>query len=300
MRVVSLLPSATEIVCALGERAALVGRSEECDYPDSVRDLPVVMQARWPGRDGSSAQIDRQVRAVRGRGESLYRLDLGELRRLRPDVVLTQDLCGVCSVTETEVESACREAGLAPQIVSLTPRTLREVWETFHRIAEALGIAGPLPEPLATEPTGAGPAPAHPPTVAVVEWLDPPILAGLWTPDVVRAAGARPLGPTAGAPGQRVTYDELATLDPELVILSPCSFDLRRTRTELRSAPVTQGLSALHPPLGVWLADEAYFSRPGPRLAQGVRLVAALARSATPSTDLPFGRLSPPVGGAVA
>jgi len=133
-----LLPSATEIVCALGHAADLVGRSAECDHPAEVRSLPVVMSARHWDPDTSSAVIDARVRTARGRGESLYSLDVALLRELRPDVLLTQDLCGVCSVTGSEVDAACAEAGIRPSVVSLTPRSLDEVWNSIETVGVAL------------------------------------------------------------------------------------------------------------------------------------------------------------------
>jgi len=294
MRVVSLLPSATEIVHALGAGDALVGRSEECDFPASVRELPVVMRARtWDGAS-PSAEIDARVRAVRGSGSSLYELDLDALARLRPDVLFTQDLCGVCSVTETEVATACRSAGVDPRIVALTPRRLEEVWASVETAGAALGLA-PEAHALArrlrhasaaTHPERARP----PPRVAVVEWMDPPILAGLWTPDAVAAAGGAPMGALGGEPGVRTTWGAIADARPDLVVLSPCSFSVDRTRTELRAAPCRAEVERLAPALGLWLADEAYFSRPGPRLSEGVTLLRSLLRGEAPRTPMPVER----------
>jgi len=193
VRIVSLLPSATEMVVALGRGKNLVGRSSECDFPPSVRGLPAVMRPRaWDG-DRPSAEIDYRVRSTRSAGESLYVLDIPLLARLRPDVILTQDLCGVCSVTDAEVAAACRLAGVDPQIVSLTPRTLAEVADTIEAVGRAIGapIAGRrLGATLRSRP--APPSPSKRPLVAVVEWLDPPILAGLWTPEIIeRSAPGR-------------------------------------------------------------------------------------------------------------
>lgn len=295
MRIVSVLPSATEIVCALGARAELVGRSAECDYPADVVSLPVVMRARTDDRDRPSAEIDRRVSEARARGESLYELNVDVLRDLRPDLLLTQDLCGVCSVTGDEVLTACSAAGLSPKIVSLAPRTLSEVWATFETVGTAIGRADPARRLVSRMPRG---APAHPlshaPRVAVVEWLDPPILAGLWTPDVVRLAGGTPLGPAPGVPGQRTTWDDIAGLRPELIVLSPCSFPVDRTLRELAASPVSGRLREIEATRGVYLADEAYFSRPGPRLADGVELVGALLRGMAPRSPMPVARWSAP------
>ncbi len=272
-----MLPSATEIVCALGAGADLVGRSAECDYPPAVRALPVVMRPRTLDAARPSDEIDRRVRTARAAGESLYDLELDQLRRLRPDVLLTQDLCGVCSVTEAEVTAACAAAGIAPTVVSLTPRTLADVWASVETVGRAIGRterARRLARSLAAR---AGERATGPPArVAVVEWLDPPILAGLWTPRMVRAAGATPVGPEEGAPGERVTWPQIAARRPELIVLSPCSFDLARTGRELAAPALAARVARAAARSRIVLADEAYFSRPGPRLADGIELLRAL------------------------
>lgn len=288
MRVVSLLPSATEIVCAMGAGSQLVGRSSECDYPPEVARLPAVMRPRTLDTEAPSRTIDERVRAARGSGESLYWLDIPALTDLRPDLLLTQDLCGVCSVTESEVVSACREAGVHPQILSLTPRRLREVWESIDRIGEALGradAAARLRQTCELRAEGRAHRPADPPTVAVLEWLDPVIEAGLWTPDLVTAAGGRPARATAGMPGVRSDWGSVREADPAAVILSPCSFTVERTRLELARGAWDRELARLSPRHGIWLADEAYFSRPGPRLAEGARLIASLLDGREPPAD---------------
>jgi iron complex transport system substrate-binding protein len=291
MRVVSVLPSATEIVFALGHGPELVGRSEECDYPAGARSLPVVMRPRTWDRDRPSREIDARVRSVRAGGQSLYELDVALLRALRPDLLLTQDLCGVCSVTDREVEEACAEAGVRPRIVALSPRRLEEVWRSVETVGGALGdpetargLAGRLRRRSTRPPARAGGR------VAVVEWLDPPILAGLWTPDIVRAAGGTPLGPEAGAVGLRTTWEEIAAMHPDLLILSPCSFSVDRSRRELEDLPVARAVRGAAPERGTFVADEAYFSRPGPRLADGIDLVRGLLDGATEGLPMPVDR----------
>ncbi|MFZ0891246.1 MAG: ABC transporter substrate-binding protein [Thermoplasmata archaeon] len=277
MRIVSVLPSATEIVAALGHEAWLVGRSEECDFPPSVRSIPAVMRAKHWDSDRPSSEIDRRVQTTRARGESLYSLDVDRLRSLAPDLLLTQDLCGVCSVTEDEVRSACAQAGVAPEVVSLTPRTLEEVWQSIELVGRAIGdpsrgaaFAENLRHRVADS---AGPTRSRRPSVGILEWLDPPILAGLWTPDMIIAAGGEPAPTRSGEPGLRRTWPEVIAQAPDLVIVSPCSFSVDRTQQELRSSPVARSLTRLAPRFGTWIADEAYFSRPGPRLADGVDLI---------------------------
>ncbi len=301
MRIVSVLPSATEIVFALGRGDDLVGRSAECDFPEAVRSRPVVMYPRTLDADAPSGEIDARVAAARGRGESLYRLDTDRLRALRPDLLLTQDLCGVCSVTGDEVERACRAAGIRPTVVSLSPRRLDDVWGTV----ETIGSAVDAPEAgaaLATSLRRRATAVdvVRRPRVAVVEWTDPPILAGLWTPEIVRAAGGEPIGPTAGEPGVRTTWAELSAAGPDLVVVAPCSFSVDRAGVELDRPGTRAEIAAarLAPPLGLHLADEAYFSRPGPRLADGIDLLRHLLRGTHWTPPMPVRAVRP--AGAVA
>jgi iron complex transport system substrate-binding protein len=295
MRVVSVLPSATEIVCALGHGKELVGRSAECDFPAEVRPLPVVMRPKVWDADRPSAEIDARVREVRGRKESLYDLDVELLRRLEPDLLLTQDLCSVCSVTDAEVSAACARADVAPRIVSLTPRTLRDVWVSVDTVGRALDDA-PAGRDLArrlarrARPSGRRGTLG---SVAVVEWLDPPILAGLWTPDIVRAGGGRPVGPARGRPGVRTSWPEIAAQRPDLLVLSPCSFSVERSKHELRAHDLRAAVDAVAPRFGTHVADEAYFSRPGPRLADGVDLVRHLLEASSWSPPMPVEELAP-------
>jgi iron complex transport system substrate-binding protein len=302
MRVVSVLPSATEIVHALGHGSELVGRSAECDFPPEVGRLPVVMRPRTLDSDRPSREIDRRVREALGRNESLYELDIGLLRALAPELLLTQDLCSVCSVTDAEVAEALTEAGVAPRIVSLAPRTLEEVWTSFVTIGTALGDPSSGAHLLETahDRTAFPPLGSSPRRVAVVEWVDPPILAGLWTPDIIRAAGGVPIGPAPGTPGRTTSWAKLAAERPDLLILSPCSFSVPRTRRELNNPEVLQGVADSAPPLGTYLADEAYFSRPGPRLADGVRLIRDLLLGTRSKRPMPVERWETPSTEAVA
>ncbi|MGP8074892.1 MAG: ABC transporter substrate-binding protein [Thermoplasmata archaeon] len=300
MRVVSLLPSATEIVFALGHGSELVGRSVDCDFPDAARALPVVMHPRAWDHDAPSSVIDERVRRARSSGESLYELDVERLRELRPDLLLTQDLCGVCSVTEREVREACQRAGIRPEVVSLTPRTLEDVWRSVDAVGRALGdpAAGArLSRTLRTR-SQRQPSPTRP-RVAVIEWLDPPILAGLWTPDIVEGAGGQPIGPDAGDPAARTTWPAIVASDVDLLLLSPCSFSVDRSRGELEARPLASLVDGVRASYGTFVADEAYFSRPGPRLADGVELVRSLlARSTGPHPMEVWQAPSPAVGTA--
>jgi iron complex transport system substrate-binding protein len=302
MRVVSVLPSATEIVFALGHGAELVGRSAECDYPPEARSLPVVMRPRTSDADRSSRDIDDRVQRVRGEGRSLYELDIDLLRKLQPDLLLTQDLCGVCSVTEAEVAAACATADVAPRIVSLTPRTLSNVWENVETVARALDdpTRGRELSRRLRDRTAAPPSRGPRPRVAIVEWLDPPILAGLWAPDIVRAAGGSILGGRRGKPGVRSDWTSVIAARPDLIVLSPCSFSVERSRRELEREPLRRAMGRVRAPRGVYIADEAYFSRPGPRLADGVDLVRHLLSDSPWQPPLPVETLVERAVGAAA
>lgn len=294
MRVVSVLPSATEIVYALGHGAELVARSAECDHPPEVQRLPIAMRPRTLDSERPSVEIDERVRAARARGESLYRLDADLLRSVRPDLMLTQNLCGVCSVTEDEVRDACARAGVSPRVVSLAPTDLEEVWASFATVAEAL--SDPAAGHRLTDATRARSRAVGSTgrSVAVVEWLDPPILAGLWTPDIVRAAGGVPVGVRTGEPGVRSTWEDVARASPDLVVISPCSFSVPRTAREIHAnRDLRAALAQLATPLGIYLADEAYFSRPGPRLADGVALIRAILEGSSISGPMPVEALCP-------
>ncbi len=295
MRVVSVLPSATEIVCALGHGRELVGRSAECDYPPDVTRLPIVMRPRTLDDDRPSVEIDARVREARRRGESLYFLDIDRLRALAPDLLLTQDLCDVCSVTTAEVAQACSRAGIAPNVLSLVPCTLEDVWQTIPAVARALGdpdagarLARSTRERATPGSNRSGRR------VAVVEWLDPPILAGLWSSDMIRAAGGVSVGPGPESRAEKVTWSEIARRSPDLTVLTPCSFSVPRTLRELSDPHIAGGVAQVGPALGTFVADEAYFSRPGPRLADGVRLLADLLAGELRSAPMPVARWTAP------
>lgn len=294
MRIVSVLPSATEIVHALGRGPELVGRSSECDFPAEVRNLPVVMRPRTWDADRPSREIDERVRNARARNESLYSLDIDLLRELRPDVLLTQNLCGVCSVTEQEVATACAHAGVEPRVVSLSPTNLSEVWDSVETVGTAIGAPDGGRTQAEDLRARSRPDRATGQSVAVIEWLDPPILAGLWTPDIVVAAGGKPVGPAPSEPGTRTTWEELSREAPDLLVVSPCSFTVGRTMRELNDdLSLRSVVESVRSPLGVFVADEAYFSRPGPRLAAGVELIRSLLVRRRPTGPMPVETLVP-------
>lgn len=283
-RVVSLLPSATEIVCALGCREALVGISHECDFPPGVEDLPHCCGLKRPlGR--SSVEIDRSVRALLETALSVYRVDVAQLKALQPDIVITQAQCEVCAVSEDELRAALADwTGRRPQVVSLSPLTLNDVWDDIRRVAVALGRApeaGELVERLAAAISEiAGRARDLPrPRVALIDWVDPLIMGGEWMPELVSLAGGVPLLATAGAHARRIEWEALGTVDPEIILIAPCGLSMEESEWDLRALQghsVFESLAAVRNGK-VYVADgKHYFNRPGPRLVESLEITAEI------------------------
>jgi len=284
-RILSLLPSLTEVACALGLRERLVGRSHECDFPPGVEALPVCTEPKLDVAAPSGAIHARVGELVRD-GLSIYRVDAERLRALRPDLILTQDHCRVCAASTRDVEAAvCEWLGAAPRVLSLSPATLREVWGSLLAVAEAAGVpergrelAAQLTERVATIGEGAARL-GERPRLACIEWLDPLMAAGNWMPELVALAGGRSALGGTGAHSPRISFETLAAADPDAILVVPCGFDLERTRAELprlTDRPDFTGLRAARAGR-VYVADgNAYFNRPGPRLVESLEILAEL------------------------
>jgi iron complex transport system substrate-binding protein len=284
-RIVSLIPSSTEIVCALGFGQDLVGRSHECDFPEWVRRLPACTSPKFP-IDGTSYEIDQRVKAILAEGLSVYRVDSEALRALAPDVIVTQSQCEVCAVSLQDVELAvCEWLDSHPKIVSLEPNALDDVWRDIATVATALG-ARDRGEELVTRLRARIAAIAartrrldDRPTVAVVEWIDPLMAAGNWMPELLELAGATSLFGQAGQHSPWMSFDDLAAHDPEWILVIPCGFDLARTRSEmaaLNAGPRWRQLRAVRS-RRVALADgNQFFNRPGPRLVESLEILAEI------------------------
>jgi iron complex transport system substrate-binding protein len=291
MRIVSLLPSATEIVCAVGARADLVGVSHECDFPAGVEALPALTRPRraLPER---SAEIDRAVRAMLEDALAVYEIDLERLKAARPDVVVTQDLCDVCAVSLDDVRRALVELRCADvEVVSLKPTRLADVWDDVRRVGVALGRDG---ERVAADLAGraselgrlgarAARAAGGRPSVLTIEWLAPVMIGGTWMPELVELAGGEPLVTRPGEHAPTLPLAALAELDPDVVLIKPCGFDLARTRGEielLREQLPWERWKAVQAGR-VYVADgNAYFNRPGPRLLESLEILAACVHPA--------------------
>jgi iron complex transport system substrate-binding protein len=292
MRICSFLPSATEIIADLGLVDSLVGVSAECRWPPEIVGTPVVTGARIDPPTMSSVAIDEAVRASVSDGRSLYAVDAELIDTLAPDLIVTQDLCAVCAVSSGELASACP---VGAEVLSLDPRTLSEVAESVLVLGNRLGVADRGRELAArmleeVEQTAASVQGLPRRRVFFAEWIDPPFSAGHWLPEMIALAGGHDVLGRAGEPSRRTTWAEALALDPELVIGGPCGFGVEE------AAARAAGLELPCPAVAV--DGDAYYSRPAPRLAAGVRQLAHLLHpDAVPDPGLPAIPLS---GAAVA
>lgn len=284
-RIGSLIPSSTEIVCALGMEDLLVTRSHECDFPDSVRRLPVCTEPKF-NPEGSSYEIDQRVKAILHQALSVYRVHGDVLKELQPEVIITQAQCEVCAVSLREVEEVVGQwLGARPRIISLEPGMLSDVWAGIVQVAEALGVPERGTELVKnlkqrvfaiaaiarTLPPG--------PTVACIEWIDPLMAAGNWMPELVEMAGGVNLFGEAGKHSAWMTWEEVVQRDPNVIVVLPCGFDIKRTREEMPALTRRPEWSCLQAVRGrrVYLTDgNQYFNRPGPRLVESLEILAEI------------------------
>jgi len=282
-RIVSLIASATEMVCALGFEADLIGRSHECGFPESVKRLPVCTAPKFDV-EGSSLEIDQRVKGLLQQATSVYRVDADLLRRLHPDVIVTQAQCEVCAVSLRDVEAAVSQWVDGPvRVVSLQPNALADVWADLRNLATALAvpergdelvgryqkrldaIAGKV-RPLKTRPT-----------VACLEWIEPLMAAGNWLPELVELAGGVNLFGNAGKHSPWMTWQQLLERDPDAIVALPCGCDLARSRTEMATLtrlPEWPRLKAVQTGRVFVTDGNQSFNRPGPRLVESVEILA--------------------------
>lgn len=281
-RIVSLLPSATEIVCALGLGDNLVGVTHECDYPPFVRTLPTVTNTLIPV-DASSAEIDALVRERLARARALYTLDMPVLESLRPDLIVTQALCDVCAVADDEVRAAaCRLPG-QPHVVNLEPQTLADVLDAIRLVATAAGIierADDVVEKLRARIDAVVQRARRSiwrPRVALLEWLDPPFSCGHWSPELVRLAGGIEGLGREGQPSRTLRWEDVIAWQPEVIAIACCGFDVARTMDDLVRLSRVSGwneLAAVRCGRVFVIDGSQYFSRPGPRLVDSLEILA--------------------------
>ena len=276
MRLVSLLPSATEIVYALGLGDDLVGVTFECDEPASARVEKSVVVGGRDTKGMSPAEIDSYVKAQLGSGGDLYTLHSGALAGLAPELILTQDLCRVCALPSDHVADALDFLGCQSDVLSLDPYTLDEVMETFVAVGHRAGVPDRAETLVASlrarlDAIATAVADRPRPRVALVEWVDPPFTAGHWVPDLVRAAGGEPVAARPGARSVQTTWQEFVDAEPDLVIVAPCGFHLDGAADQARR------VVANLPGVPVWAIDaDGIVVRPGPRVVDGVEAIAAI------------------------
>lgn len=284
-RIVSLIASSTEIVHALGFADQLVGRSHECDYPLSVKALPVCTEPKFDP-EGSSLQIDQRVKQILEQSLSVYRVDAAQLETLRPDVIITQSQCEVCAVSLKDVEAAaCQLISSTPQIVSLEPNALMDVWADIERVATALDATERGREVIA-ELQGRMQRIAHTarqiaeqPTVACIEWIEPLMAAGNWMPELVEMAGGVNLFGLAGKHSPWMTWEELVEADPDIILILPCGYDIAKATSEmpaLTRQPTWSNLRAVQNQRVFVTDGNQYFNRPGPRLVESLEILAEI------------------------
>lgn len=293
MRIVSLLPSATEIIFMLGLGDELIGTTHECDYPPEALGKPRVTSTALPAEASSSRAIDDGINQLLDEGRSIYHLDQELLERLQPDLILTQELCDVCAVAYAEVNRAAAAVSSHPRVVSLEPNDIWQVLDSIIQVGELTSrgeLAGTcmqrlrarldavarkvpsLPVRQRARETEPYTAPSPRPRVYCMEWLDPPMRAGHWVPEMVELAGGQEAFGNRAMPSTKTSWEDINAYRPEIVVLMPCGFDLART---IEEAPLVLDRLQSAGAQQVWAVNgSAYFSRPGPRLVDGVEILA--------------------------
>ncbi len=284
MRIVSLLPSATEILFALGLDREIVGVSHECDFPPQAKTKPVVIHSRMP-HDASPAEIDAIVREYVHRGESLYAVDAKMLEKLAPDLIVTQDLCHVCAASPDDLATALTRFDRRPEVLCLNPQELGDVWRDILWVGED-GCRGPQAEALLKQ-IGARlgalqeqlPPSADRPRVAFLEWLQPFYVGGHWVPEMIRVAGGEDVLGKVRTPSFRVHLQDIVEAEPEILLIAPCGYNAQQARDEYRSMDFPEqwkAMPAVRNARVYALEANSYFSRPGPRLITGIEALAKL------------------------
>ncbi|MEK7301152.1 MAG: cobalamin-binding protein, partial [Nitrospirota bacterium] len=283
MRICSLVPGATEVVAALDLTDQLVAVSHECDYPESIRHVPSVVESVIDQHTLSSDAIDRAVKQLVSAGQRLYRLNEQRLIEARPDVILTQDLCHVCAVTPDQLTQAMTALPSAPRLVTLNPTSLEDMLLDIERIAQAVDAADRGQQLLRSlrarlDRVSAAAQPTRP-RVVCLEWLNPLYIAGHWVPEMVALAGGEDVLGRNDQPSRETTWKEVTNANPDILLIMPCGYSVQRTLDELsrlqHASPSWSAQLARWPETYV-LDANAYFSRPGPRPVDGVELLATI------------------------
>ena len=284
MRICSLLPSATEILFALGLGDSVAGVTHECDFPPEAAKKPPLIRPRVDPH-AAPAELDRQVMEIVARGESIYAVDAEMLGKISPDLIVTQDLCHVCAASPDDLATALTRLPRQPRVLSLTPHSLRDVWDDIRRVGEATGrrreaqaLAITLEQRLAAIEMKTASIPVRP-RVLCLEWLAPFYVGGHWVPEMVAKAGGVDVLGRVGEPSFRVTAEQIAESAAEIIVVMPCGYNLARVTAECQTDALPASWADL-PAIcerRVYAVDaNSYFSRPGPRLADGVAILATI------------------------
>jgi iron complex transport system substrate-binding protein len=295
MKICSLLPSATEILFALGLGDQVAGVSHECDFPPEAKSKTVLIKSRILHTE-SAAAIDRQVREFLERGESLYSVDFELLRAIEPDLIVTQDLCHVCAATPDDLGAALARLERQPRVVTLNPHSLGDVCADIRAVGEATGRAEQANGLVAEFERGVANversvAGLDRPRVLCLEWLDPPYVAGHWVPEMVERAGGVDVLGHRGKPSFRVDWETALAARPEVIVIMPCGYSLAAAEAEFRNLPLPRGwndLPAVRDGRVFVVEASGYFSRPGPRLFAGLAVLAGAIHAGKQNRPLPF------------
>jgi len=284
VHIVSLLPSATEVLFALGLGEQVAGVSHECDYPPAARQKKVVIHSRIPAGI-SPGEIDCAVREFVARGESLYAVDADALQALAPDLIITQDLCHVCAASPDDLKAALGKLGRAPRVLSLNPQSFADVWRDILSVGKETGVYGraqslvsELESRILAVEARIGHA-AKRPTAVFLEWLDPFYVGGHWVPEMMERAGGADLLGKARTPSFRVTAEQIVSAAPEVLFVASCGYSAEQSRNEYLGMPLPPGwetIPAVRDGRVFALEASGYFSRPGPRLVEGLETLARL------------------------
>lgn len=299
MRICSLLPSSTEILFALGLGDSVVGVTHECDFPPEARKKPALIRPRVDPH-AAPAEVDRQVAELVKRGESIYAVDAELLGSLSPDLIVTQDLCHVCAASPDDLAAALTRLAKRPRVLSLAPHSLRDVWDDIRRVGEATAhrreaqaLALTLEQRVAAIEVRAAQSGARP-RVLCLEWLDPYYIAGHWVPEMVAKAGGEDVLGRPGEVSRRASADQIANSGAEIMVVMPCGYNVSRALDGYRAVeipPSWNSLPAVRDRRIFAVDANSYFSRPGPRLADGVALLAHLLHPDLFPAELPAGSL---------
>ena len=281
MRICSLLPSTTEIVCSLGLRDSLVGITHECDYPPGISNVPIVTESIVDHTNSTSIEIDRHISAAAHSGSGIYNIKNVVLNASRPDLILTQELCEVCAVSYSMVESSVKELKGKQTVLSFEPTNLEGIFESIERIGHFTNvddISKPLVKDLRSRVSHVekrATVANEKPHVLGLEWLDPPFIGGHWVPEMIGSAGGKDVIGLSEKPSRQISWQEASASSPEIVVLMVCGFDLSKTVAEFRSAKIGSFWDNFEG--SIFAVDgSAFFSRPGPRIVDGLEILAEI------------------------